>query len=155
MVADRPVFIRLASRPANTANVALGAVADRVEICLGVDGQRYYAIGSRGEVNRLHEQGNRVKNSCGDEACQEFVVHAPSTVHRIWRAFGLQPHRVETFKLSSDPLFVEKVRDIVGLYLPPPERAVVLWIDEKSLVQALDRTATAADAARSSPTPPA
>ncbi len=66
--------------------------------------------------------------------------HAASTVHRIWRAFGLQPHRAETFKLSSDPLFVEKVRDIVGLYLAPPERAVVLCVDEKSQVQALDRT---------------
>jgi hypothetical protein len=65
---------------------------------------------------------------------------APSTVHRIWRAFGLQPHRVETFKLSTDPLFVEKVRDIVGLYLSPPERAIVLCVDEKSQVQALDRT---------------
>lgn len=68
------------------------------------------------------------------------IGHAPSTVHRIWRAFGLQPHRVETFKLSSDPLFVEKVRDIVGLYLSPPERAMVLCVDEKSQVQALDRT---------------
>ena len=68
------------------------------------------------------------------------VGHAPSTIHRIWHAFGLQPHRSETFKLSSDPLFVEKVRDIVGLYLSPPERAVVLCVDEKSQVQALDRT---------------
>jgi transposase len=66
--------------------------------------------------------------------------HAPSTVHRIWRAFGLQPHRSETFKLSTDPLFVEKVRDIAGLYLNPPERALVLCIDEKSQIQALDRT---------------
>jgi len=61
-------------------------------------------------------------------------------VARIWRAFGLQPHRVESFKLSSDPFFVEKVRDIVGLYLNPPEHAVVLCVDEKSQVQALDRT---------------
>ena len=61
-------------------------------------------------------------------------------MRRIWRAFGLQPHRVETFKLSSDPLFVEKVRDIVALYLSPPERAVVLCVDEKSQVQALERT---------------
>lgn len=68
------------------------------------------------------------------------VGHAPSTVHRIWQAFGLQPHRCETFKLSSDPFFVEKVRDIVGLYLAPPERALVLCVDEKSQVQALDRT---------------
>src|SRR5215510_2415729 len=63
-----------------------------------------------------------------------------STVHRIWRAFSLQPHRIETFKLSTDPQFVEKVRDIVGLYLDPPERALVLCIDEKSQIQALDRT---------------
>ena len=68
------------------------------------------------------------------------VGHAPSTIHRIWRAFGLQPHRSETFKLSSDPFFVEKGRDIVGLYLAPPERALVLCVDEKSQVQALDRT---------------
>ena len=65
---------------------------------------------------------------------------APSTVQRIWKAFALQPHRVETFKLSTDPLFVEKVRDIVGLYLSPPERALVLCVDEKSQIQALDRT---------------
>lgn len=63
-----------------------------------------------------------------------------STVNRIWRAFGLQPHRAETFKLSTDPLFIEKVRDIVGLYLNPPERALVLCVDEKSQIQALDRT---------------
>jgi transposase len=68
------------------------------------------------------------------------VGHAPSTIHRIWRAFGLQPHRSETFKLSSDPLFVEKVRDIVGLYMSPPDRALVLCVDEKSQIQALDRT---------------
>jgi transposase len=62
-------------------------------------------------------------------------------VGRIWRAFGLQPHRVETWKLSKDPLFIDKVRDVVGLYLAPPERAVVLCVDEKSQIQALDRTA--------------
>ena len=60
---------------------------------------------------------------------------APSTIHRIWKAFNLQPHRAETFKLSTDPLFVEKVRDIVGLYLAPPERAVVLCVDEKSQIR--------------------
>lgn len=64
-----------------------------------------------------------------------------SAVHRIWKAFGLQPHRQETWKLSKDPLFVAKVRDVVGLYLNPPERAVVLCVDEKSQIQALDRTA--------------
>jgi transposase len=63
-----------------------------------------------------------------------------STVNRIWHAFALQPHRTETFKLSKDPLFIEKVRDIVGLYLNPPDRALVLCVDEKSQIQALDRT---------------
>ena len=64
-----------------------------------------------------------------------------STVARIWKAFALQPHRTETFKLSKDPLFIDKVRDIVGLYLHPPDRALVLCVDEKSQIQALDRTA--------------
>jgi transposase len=63
-----------------------------------------------------------------------------STVSRAWRAFGLQPHRAETFKLSTDPLFIDKVRDIVGLYLNPPTKAMVLCVDEKSQIQALDRT---------------
>lgn len=63
-----------------------------------------------------------------------------STVNRIWHAFGLQPHRQKHFKLSTDPFFVEKVRDIVGLYLNPPDKAVVLCVDEKSQIQALDRT---------------
>jgi putative transposase len=63
-----------------------------------------------------------------------------STVHRVWTAFGLQPHRQKHFKLSTDPFFVEKVRDIVGLYLNPPDHAIVLAVDEKSQIQALDRT---------------
>jgi transposase len=63
-----------------------------------------------------------------------------SAISRIWRAFGLQPHKADTFKLSTDPYFVEKVRDVVGLYMSPPERAIVLSVDEKSQVQALDRT---------------
>jgi transposase len=62
------------------------------------------------------------------------------TIGEIWRAFGLQPHRTETFKLSNDPQFIEKVRDIVGLYLNPPEGALVLCVDEKAQIQALDRT---------------
>ena len=64
-----------------------------------------------------------------------------SAVSRIWRAFGLKPHQTETFKLSPDPQFIDKVRDIVGLYLNPPEAAVVLCVDEKSQIQALDRSA--------------
>ena len=63
-----------------------------------------------------------------------------STVGRIWKAFGLKPHLTDTFKLSTDPQFIEKVRDVVGLYLDPPERALVLCVDEKSQIQALDRS---------------
>jgi len=63
-----------------------------------------------------------------------------STVQRVWKAFGIQPHRQKHFKLSTDPFFVEKVRDIVGLYLNPPDKAMVLCVDEKSQIQALDRT---------------
>ena len=62
------------------------------------------------------------------------------TISRVWRAFALQPHRSETFKLSTDPLFIDKVRDVVGLYLNPPERALLLCVDEKTQVQALDRS---------------
>jgi transposase len=71
-------------------------------------------------------------------AADSGLSHA--SVQRIWRAFGLQPHRTDTFKLSTDPQLIEKVRDIVGLYLNPPERALVLCVDEKSQIQALDRT---------------
>lgn len=86
------------------------------------------------------------------ESCPENATHwssrdmaktsglSVSTVQRIWRAFGLQPHRMETFKLSTDPNFVAKVRDVVGLYVSPPEHAIVLCVDEKSQIQALDRS---------------
>jgi len=63
-----------------------------------------------------------------------------SAVSRIWRAFALQPHRAETFQLSKDPLFIEKARDIVGLYVHPPDKALVLCVDEKTQIQALDRS---------------
>ena len=65
---------------------------------------------------------------------------APSSVHKIWSAHGLKPHLTKTFKLSRDPNFVAKVEDIVGLYLNPPDKALVLAVDEKSQIQALDRT---------------
>ena len=91
-------------------------------------------------IRKTLETRPKGRTHWSSRAMAKEIGHAPSTVQRIWRAFGLQPHRVETFKLSSDPLFVEKVRDIVGLYLSPPERAVVLCVDEKSQVQALDRT---------------
>jgi transposase len=70
----------------------------------------------------------------------EHVGLSQTAVTRIWHAFGLKPHLIETFKLSTDPFFIEKVRDVVGLYMSPPENAIVLSVDEKSQVQALDRT---------------
>src|SRR5436305_3932086 len=76
-------------------------------------------------------------------SCRSMAQRAgvsPATVQRIWAARGLQPHRVETFKLSGDPQFEEKLVDVVGLYLNPPEHAIVLCMDEKSQIQALDRT---------------
>jgi putative transposase len=76
--------------------------------------------------------------TCRAMSAETKLTHV--MVHRIWRAFGLQPHRQKHFKLSTDPFFVEKVRDIVGLYLNPPDKALVLCVDEKSQVQALDRT---------------
>jgi hypothetical protein len=63
-----------------------------------------------------------------------------SSVQRIWRAHGLQPHRMRQFKLSNDPRFVDKLRDVVGLYVDPPAHAIILSVDEKSQIQALDRT---------------
>lgn len=76
-------------------------------------------------------------------SCRSMAKHqgvSPSTVQRIWDAHGLQPHRVETFKLSKDPNFVDKLIDIVGLYMNPPDRAAVICVDEKSQIQALDRS---------------
>src|SRR5580704_11226349 len=66
---------------------------------------------------------------------------SPSSVLRIWRAFGLQPWRTETFKLSPDPLLIDKIRDVAGLYLAPPANAAVFSVDEKPQIQALERTA--------------
>jgi putative transposase len=76
--------------------------------------------------------------SCRDMA--EATGISKSTVQRVWSSFGLKPHRQESFKLSTDPLFIEKLRDVVGLYLNPPENALVLCVDEKSQCQALERT---------------
>ena len=81
--------------------------------------------------NATHWSTRSLAAACG-------LSHA--SVHRVWRAFALAPHRSETFKLSQDPLFIEKVRDIVGLYLNPPDKALVLCVDEKSQIQALDRS---------------
>src|SRR5664279_3871098 len=77
---------------------------------------------------------------CAPAKMAERTGLSKSTIGRIWRSFELKPHRADGFKLSNDPLFVEKVYDIVGLYLNPPEAAVVLCVDEKSQVQALARS---------------
>jgi transposase len=91
-------------------------------------------------VGLTMEEPTREATHCTGAAMAEASGVSVSSVQRIWRAHGLQPHRVRQFKLSNDPAFVDKVRDIVGLYVDPPAHAVVLSVDEKSQIQALDRT---------------
>jgi transposase len=91
-------------------------------------------------VTRTLETQPRDSTHWSTRGMAEAAGMSQTAVGRIWRSFGLKPHLRETFKLSTDPFFVEKVRDVVGLYLSPPERAIVLCVDEKSQVQALDRT---------------
>jgi len=91
-------------------------------------------------ITKTLERTPRGRTHWSQRAMAKEVGLSQPTIHRIWKTFGLQPHRTETFKLSPDPQFVEKVRDIVGLYLNPPEHAVVLSVDEKSQIQALERT---------------
>ncbi len=134
----------------------LGVISDTV----GKWRRRYIANGLAG---LLDEPRSGAPRRIGDDRIDEVVVKtlestprnathwstremarasglSDTTVHRIWQAFGLQPHRTDTFKLSPDPQLVEKVRDIVGLYFNPPDHALVLCADEKSQIQALDRT---------------
>lgn len=91
-------------------------------------------------ITRTLESKPEAATHWSSRGMAQRVGLSQTAIVRIWHAFGLQPHRSETFKLSSDPLFVEKVRDVVGLYLTPPDKALVLCVDEKSQVQALDRT---------------
>lgn len=91
-------------------------------------------------VRKTLEDKPRDATHWSTRSMAQATGYAPSTINRIWRAFCLQPHRSETFKLSRDPYFVDKTRDIVGLYVDPPQHAMVLCVDEKSQVQALDRT---------------
>ncbi len=91
-------------------------------------------------VDALESPAPRGASHWSTRAMADHAGVSQSTVSRIWRTFGLKPHKVETWKLSADPQFIDKVRDIVGLYLDPPERAVVLCVDEKSQIQALERT---------------
>lgn len=91
-------------------------------------------------ITRTLESQPRDATHWSTRSMAEATGMSQSSIVRIWHAFGLQPHRVETFKLSTDPQFIEKVRDIVGLYLNPPDRSLVLCVDEKAQIQALDRS---------------
>jgi len=91
-------------------------------------------------ITRTLEEKPKAATHWSTRRMAEAVGLSQTAVSRVWRAFGLKPHLSETFKLSTDPFFVEKVRDVVGLYMSPPESAIVLSVDEKSQVQALDRT---------------
>ena len=167
LTARRTTAQALAMRARIVLACATGTANKQVAADLGVD-QRTVGKWRRrfiaGGVDGLHDEPKPgVPRTITDEQVEAVIVRtleskpreathwssrlmakesglSPSSVQRIWRAFGLQPHRSESFKLSSDPLFIEKVRDVVGLYLNPPERAVVLCVDEKSQVQALDRS---------------
>ena len=140
-----------------------GQVAETLKVSPGMVGKwrrRFRGRSDRGNARRTPSWGPR---KVGDEDVERVLTMtlettprgathwstrslakkcgmSQSTVSRIWRAFALQPHRTETFKLSKDPLFIDKVRDIVGLYMNPPDRAMVLCVDEKSQIQVLDRT---------------
>ena len=91
-------------------------------------------------IAKTLEETPRNASHWSTRSMAEATGLSQSAISRIWRAFSLQPHRMETFKLSNDPLFVSKVRDIVGLYMDPPDKALVLCVDEKSQIQALERT---------------
>lgn len=164
----RRVPVRLAERAKVVLHAADGIENQQIGRALGISRQkagrwrdRYAELGLAG-IEKDAERTGR-KRRIGDEQRAAVVrktlrekpegqTHwsrstmaaatglSDSTVGRIWREHGLKPHRVETFKLSSDPRFVEKLTDVVGLYLNPPEHAVVLSCDEKSQIQALDRT---------------
>src|SRR4051794_30748118 len=91
-------------------------------------------------VTKTLEERPKAATHWSTRGMARAVGLSQSAIVRVWNAFGLKPHKSETFKLSTDPYFVEKVRDVVGLYMSPPENAIVLSVDEKSQVQALDRT---------------
>jgi len=165
---SRTVAVRLAERAAIVLYAADAMEDQEIARLLGISRQkaarwrkRYVVMGLAGIEKDAPRPGRKRRI---DDAARAAVVRktlrqtpkgythwsrstmakatglSDSTIGRIWREHGLKPHRVETFKLSNDPLFVEKLQDIVGLYLSPPEHAVVLSCDEKSQIQALDRT---------------
>ncbi len=91
-------------------------------------------------IDRVRQEKPEDASHWSTRSMSEVAGISPASVHRIWRAFALKPHREKTFKLSTDPAFVDKVHDVVGLYMDPPDRAIVLSVDEKSQIQALNRT---------------
>jgi transposase len=100
-------------------------------------------IGARKIKQIVHDTLHTRPKGATHWSCRSMAEYhgvSPSTIHQIWDAHGLQPHRVETFKLSRDPDFVDKLTDVVGLYMNPPDKAIVICVDEKSQIQALDRT---------------
>jgi transposase len=144
------------------AGLSNKAVAARERVTVQTVGKWRRRFVERGLDGLLDEPQPGVPRKIDDARVESVIVHtlesqplgathwstrsmarhsgiSTSSVGRIWRAFGLQPHRAETFKLSPDPLFVDRVRDVVGLYLNPPDHALVLCVDEKSQIQALDR----------------
>lgn len=139
------------------------AVARELKLCVHTVGKWRRRFGAEGMAGLVDAPRSGAPREISDQKVEEVVTKTLETtpparthwsswlmareanisqhsVRRIWQAFGLKPHLVKSFKLSSDPMFVEKVRDIVGLYLNPPEKAIVLCIDEKSQTQALERT---------------
>lgn len=165
---SRCASVRLAERATIVLHAADGLENQQIGVLMGISRQkagrwreRYAECGLSGIEKDAPRPGRRRRI---DEAQRAAVVHmtlkqtppghthwsrstmssttglSESTIGRIWREHGLKPHRVETFKLSNDPRFVEKLTDIIGLYVSPPEHAVVLSCDEKSQIQALDRT---------------
>ena len=126
----------------------LRAIAQRLELTAAGSGRWLEALGVTGSTTpaerlialTLETQPEGATHWSTRSMAQRTGL-SQTMVSRIWRAFGLRPHRHETFKLSSDPAFVDKVRDVIGLYLSPPARALVLCVDEKPQIQAVERTA--------------
>jgi transposase len=119
------------------------SVAKKLRCSLGMVGKwrsRFLKTGLEGLYDEPRPGAPRGQTHWSTRELAKATGLSRMTISRIWQAFGLQPHRTETFKLSPDPLLIEKVRDIVGLYMNPPDHAVVFCVDEKSQIQALDRT---------------
>src|ERR1019366_4654658 len=138
-LAMRSRMVLLAAEGSNNKSIArqLGTTPHTV----GKWRRRFMSAGCDGLLDEPRPGTSRKLSDKQVELVLARTLESQSSISRIWRAFSLAPHRAETFKLSKDPLFIEKVRDIVGLYLDPPDRALVLCVDEKSQIQALDRTA--------------